>query len=106
MRAQRPSSTTLAVVGLAFLALLSTSAHTVRRGETLAQIAKAHGTSVATLVSLNGLSDADLILVGQQLRMPGAPSGGAGTTTSYTVRSGDTLGTIASRHGTSVAAIV
>ena len=36
MRAQRPSSSFLAVVGLAFLALLSTGAHTVRAGETLA----------------------------------------------------------------------
>ena len=103
MRAQRPSSSTIAVVGLAFLALLSTSAHTVRSGETLAQIARANGTTVAALVSLNGLSDADLIYVGQKLKLTSASSS---TTTSYTVRSGDTLGTIASRHGTSVAALV
>ena len=37
MRARRSSSSTLAVVGLAFLALLSTGAHTVRSGETLAR---------------------------------------------------------------------
>lgn len=102
MRAQRPSSSTFAVVGLAFLALLSTSAHTVRSGETLAQIARANGTSVAALASLNGIADADVIYVGQQLKLSGAASAG----TAYTVRSGDTLGTIASRHGTSVAAIV
>jgi LysM repeat protein len=43
--------------------------------------------------------------VGQQLKLAGATTAGS-TTTSYTVRSGDTLGTIASRHGTSVAALV
>jgi len=105
MRAQRPSSSTIAVVGLAFLALLSTSAHTVRSGETLAQIARANGTTVAALASLNGISDADLIYVGQKLKLTSATTGSS-TTTSYTVRSGDTLGTIASRHGTSVAALV
>jgi len=107
MRAQRPSSEgafrTLAVVGLAFLALLSTGAHTVRTGETLAEIARANGTSVAALVSLNGISDADVILVGQELRLPGTASSKA---TTYTVRSGDTLGTIASKHGTRVSALV
>ncbi|MFL6204767.1 MAG: LysM peptidoglycan-binding domain-containing protein [Acidimicrobiales bacterium] len=109
MRARRPNSQgpfrTLAVVGLAFLALLSTGAYTVRSGETLAQIAHAQGTSVAALVSLNHISDADLIYAGQRLAVPGAARSGAGTA-SYKVRSGDTLGTIASRHGTSVAAIV
>jgi len=104
MRAQRPSSSTIAVVGLAFLALLSTSTHTVRSGETLADIARANGTSVAALASLNHISDVDLIYVGQTLKLSGASS--TATTTSYTVRSGDTLGTIASRHGTSVAALV
>ena len=71
--------------------------------DTLAQIASANGTTVAALVSLNGISDADLIYAGQTLRLTGT---GAATTSSYTVRSGDTLGTIASRHGTSVAALV
>ena len=39
MRAHR-SSSTLAVVGLAFLSLLSTSAHTVRAGETLLGVSR------------------------------------------------------------------
>src|SRR5262245_48965201 len=108
MRAQRPSSEgplrTLAAVGLAFLALLSTGAHTVRPGETLADIARANGTSVSALASLNHLTDADVIYVGQRLAIPSTTAGaGSG---SYEVRSGDTLGTIAARHGTSVAAIV
>ena len=103
MRAQRPSSTTIAVVGLAFLALLSTSTHTVRSGETLAEIAAANGTTVAALVSSEPPPDADLIYVGQRLAIPGLRQRRPRT---YTVRSGDTLGLIASRHGTSVAAVV
>ena len=101
MRARRTSTTTIAVVGLAFLALLSTSSHTVRSGETLAEIAAANRTTVAALVRANHLRDADLIVVGQRLAIPGSSA-----TSTYRVRSGDTLGLIASRHGTSVAAIV
>jgi LysM repeat protein len=96
------------VIGLALLSLLSTGAHTVRRGETLRGIAAAHGTSVGALVRANGISDPDLIRVGQVLQVPGAGANAKAkaSTSSYTVRSGDTLGTIAARHGTSVAALV
>ena len=104
MRAHR-SSSTLAVIGLAFLSLLSTGAHTVRPGDTLRGIADAHGTSVSALVEANGLADPDLIRIGQVLEVPGAAAAKA-TTSSYTVRSGDTLGTIASSHGTTIAALV
>src|SRR5688572_18394599 len=111
MRAQRSSSQgalrTLAVVGLAFLALLSTGAHTVTRGETLAQIAASHHTSVAALARANGITNPDVIYVGLRLSVPGgAGAASASTSTRYTVRSGDTLGLIASRHGTSVASLV
>lgn len=101
MRARRSLSTTLAVVALAFLALLSTSTHTVRPGETLATIAADHGTTVGALIRANDLADPDVIRIGQDLAIPsGSGSGG------YAVRSGDTLGTIASRHGTSIARLV
>jgi LysM repeat protein len=102
MRAHRSSTSVLAIVGLAFLALLSTGTHTVRAGETLRGIAASHGTTVSALAQANRLGNPNLILTGQVLRIPGAAS----ATSTYTVRSGDTLGTIASRHGTSVAAIV
>ncbi len=102
MRAHRSMTTTAAIVGLAFLALLSTGRYTVQRGDTLAEIAAAHGTTATKLAALNGLRHPDLILVGQQLVVDG--SGGSGG--AYTVRSGDTLGTIASRHGTSISKLV
>ena len=88
--------------------------YTVRAGDTLGAIASRFGTTVGALASANGISNPNLIYVGQQLRIPGqggapapaapaapAPSGGG----SYTVRSGDTLSGIASRFGTTVGAL-
>jgi len=101
MRAHRSITTTAAVVTLAFLALLSTGEHTVRAGETLAEIAAQHDTTVRALAEANGLADADLIQVGQTLTVPtGGSASGSGS--AYTVRAGDTLGLIAARHGTSI----
>jgi LysM repeat protein len=47
----------------------STGTYTVKKGDTLTSIAKAHGTTVAKLVSANGLKDADEIKVGQVLKL-------------------------------------
>lgn len=43
--------------------------HTVKRGETLSGIAKANGTTVAALVKKNGIKNADLIRVGQKIKL-------------------------------------
>ena len=43
--------------------------YTVKKGDTLTGIAKKHNTTVAKLVSLNGLKDADQIAVGQVLKL-------------------------------------
>lgn len=42
----------------------------VVRGDTLAKIAKAHGTTVDTLVKLNGIKNKSLIYVGQIIKLP------------------------------------
>ncbi len=79
----------------------------VRPGDTLSAIAYRYGTTVAALAQANGLRDPRLIYVGQRLVIPGgggdgvAPTGGT-----YVVRAGDTLASIAYRHGTTVAALV
>ncbi len=104
MRVQRNLSSTAAVVALAFLALLSTGTHTVARGETLSGIAARYGTSASTLASLNGLANPNRIVAGSRLTVPSGASKPAAT--SYRVRSGDTLGSIASRAGTTIAALV
>lgn len=79
--------------------------YTVQPGDTLSAIAAAHGTSVAAIASANGISNPDLIYVGQVLTISGsapAPTSGG----SYTVQSGDTLSGIAERFGTSVQDLV
>ena len=107
MRAHRSPVATAtaaaAAVLLAFLGLLSTSTHTVVRGETLARIASAHGTTVAALARANSLSDPDVIIEGSTLTITSATPDAA---TSYSVRSGDTLGRIAARHGVSLSQLI
>jgi uncharacterized protein YkwD len=44
--------------------------HVVQAGETLVGIARAYGLKAATLKAVNGLADADLIVVGQELVLP------------------------------------
>jgi LysM repeat protein len=79
----------------------------VAEGDTLTALAARHGTTVQALTAANGLSDANLIRVGQSLRLPGSPTQKAAHgTASYTVRPGDTLGGIAARHGVPLAAVV
>ena len=49
--------------------------HRVQRGETLALIARRHGTDYQTLARLNGLQPPYTIYPGQTLRLPGAVAG-------------------------------
>ncbi|GGK32363.1 peptidase M23 [Deinococcus malanensis] len=61
--------------GLLLVAALLTGvagAYTVKPGDTLYSIARAHGTTVAELTRLNSLSGTE-ISVGQELRVPGQP---------------------------------
>lgn len=92
-----------AVALVATFALAASGTHVVRSGESLGSIARDHGTTVDALVEENGLANPNLILVGQELKIPGG-SGGSSTIT-YTVQRGDTLGGIAAKFGTTVAAI-
>jgi LysM repeat protein len=87
-------------------------AHVVQRGETLYAIATRYGTTVQAISSANGLLNPSYIYAGQRRTIPGGgSSGGAGsggataTGGAYTVRRGDTLWSIATRHGTTIAAI-
>lgn len=49
--------------------------HQVQRGETLAAIARRHGTDYETLARLNGIRAPYTIYPGQSLRLPGSASG-------------------------------
>ncbi|MDT9000959.1 LysM domain-containing protein [Paucibacter sp. APW11] len=77
--------------------------HTVQPGETLQQIARAHGLSLKSLLAANPqLHNPDVIYPGTRLHLP-HPSDAPGH---YTVRRGDTLAHIAHEHGLSLATLV
>lgn len=76
--------------------------YTVRSGDTLSSIAAKFGTNYQALASLNGISNPNLIYVGQVLRVNGSANAGS---VYYTVRAGDNLSAIASRYGTSYQSI-
>jgi LysM repeat protein len=85
---------------------IAPSTYTVQPGDTLSAIAAMWGTTVSAVAVANGISDPNLIRVGQVLRKPGvnpAPIPPAGT---YTVQAGDTVSGLAAAWGTTVAAIV
>ncbi|MGB7461092.1 MAG: LysM peptidoglycan-binding domain-containing protein, partial [Carnobacterium jeotgali] len=89
----------------------SSSTYTVKSGDTLTGIASKNGVSVSDLKSWNNLKT-DMIYVNQALTIKGgstsggtttpAPSTGNTSSSTYTVKSGDTLTGIASKNGVSV----
>ena len=90
----------------------------VQSGDTLADIAARFGVSVNLLAQVNGIANADLVYVGQQLIIPGVSSGVDASAASETssastqtggevlvVQSGDTLARIAARYGVSLSTL-
>ncbi len=80
--------------------------HRVSRGETLSGIASAYGTSVAAIRSVNNIRNPNSIRSGSYIVIPIGPgadsiSGHAdvSATITYRVRRGDTISSIAKRHG-------
>ena len=93
-----------AVPTLASAAALASAAqtYTVRRGDTLSEIAARFGTTVNELVRLNNIADPDRIYEGDRLII----RAGTGDGNTYTVQRGDTLSEIAARFGTTVSELV
>ena len=73
--------------------------HTVKRGDTLSEIAQQYGTTISELVKLNSLKNKDLIYAGQKLRIPVKA-------VYHTVKKGDTVSELAKKYGSSVQQIV
>ena len=105
MRLLRSIAATALLLGAAFA---GTSGYTVRKGDTLAQIAARLGVKVRDLAGANGIKNPNLILSGQVLKLPGAKSAPAssgivlGGTRVHVMARGENLATIAARYGTTV----
>lgn len=92
--------------------------YTIKRGESLSQVAARHNLSWRRLADYNYIADPDKVIVGQQILIPPGSGTPARTATrpaatrpsppatsgdTYVVRSGDSLSVIAQRYSTSVA---
>ena len=91
----------------------TTDIYIVQKGDMLSQLAVDFDTTTATLVQMNGLSNPDVLYVGQELRVPaGRRKSSSRSTTSksssikkggsYTIQKGDTLSGIALAAGVSI----
>jgi LysM repeat protein len=86
----------------------ATVEYTVRPGERLSDVAAFFGTTVETIVALNGLTNANLVTPGQRLLVPAPPAStapGRAFMAEYVVQPGETLTDIAVRFGTTVEAL-
>ena len=88
----------------------STSSYTVKSGDTLSKIAANHNMSLVQIAVLNKITNLNAIRIGQILKVSGAvastsqsaPAASKPTTstsTTYAVKSGDTLTAIANKNG-------
>jgi N-acetylmuramoyl-L-alanine amidase len=85
----------------------------VRSGDTLTSLAARYGTTPWALAQNNRINDSNHIEIGQVLRVPGGPpvssavpGSGTGSSRTVTVALGQTLTSIASRYGLTVAQLV
>ncbi len=81
--------------------------YTVKRGDTLWNIARQYGTTIQEIAQINGIQNVNLIYPGQQLRIhtnsnvTGSEVNSTGKIY-YTIKRGDSLWGIARRYGTTV----
>ena len=100
------------VAAAAPIAPLQPATYIVEAGDTLSEVAVRFNTTVDAIITLNELTDATLIFVGQELRLPdggaepAATPGGGGAATGdpsvYVVQAGDTAWAIANDHDTTI----
>lgn len=77
--------------------------YSVKKGDTLLQIAINYNNTVEKIVSLNNINNPNLIYVGQKIKIPIARYSG---NVMYTIKQGDTLYSISRRYNTTVANLV
>ena len=92
---------------------------TIGRGDTLSEIAAMYGVSTSELMAHNGITNPDIVRLGQTLSIPASSSSVAPVNVApdvpvrrqnsgltHTVQAGDTLSSIASRYGISTATLM
>ncbi len=100
----------------------ASSRYTIRTGDTISRIAATFGVSVQAVLTANGLGWSSIIYPGQTLAIPGAVAASVTATpvvsitpsaptaspsgTTYVIRSGDTVSSIAGKFGVSAAAVL
>ena len=91
--------------------------YTVVSGDTLSAIAAKHGVSLSSVLAANSLTLTSVIYPGQSIRVDGqapvaapaaptAPTGVPAAPGTYTVAAGDTLSSIAAKHGVSLSGVM
>lgn len=79
----------------------SGTTYVVQSGDTLSGIATRYGTTYQHLAAINGISNPDIIHVGDRIVIDSVVSAQSSDDEYYTVQPGDTLSGIAERYGTS-----
>lgn len=82
--------------------------HVVKRGETIAAIAKQHSVSISTVLSINNLSAKAIIFPGQRLKIGSVipKSETKSVPNEHTVQAGETLASIANFYGIQLEALM
>jgi LysM repeat protein len=96
----------LVIPGAVSPAPAGSGVYLVQRGDTLSYVASRYQTTVQQLVQMNGLTNPNLIYVGQRLAVPQSSSNPNTNSTVYRVQHGDTLIGIATRFRVSMWDIV
>lgn len=73
--------------------------YTVKKGDTLSEIANKYNTTVSKLAKLNNLKDPDKISVGQKIKVTSAA---ASTSKYHIVKKGDTVSELAVKYGSTI----
>ncbi len=79
--------------------------HVVKRGDTLWEIARLHGTTARAIRRANGVQSVRRLRVGQRLEIPGTKKVAKQRRLYHRVRPGETLSAIADRYRVSLAAL-
>jgi LysM repeat protein len=87
--------------------------YTIQRGDSLGSIAEKFGVTTAAILTLNpGITNPDVLVVGQEVKLPAGPSVSAPASSGegsgqqvHVVQRGETLSSIARRYGVTVAAM-